>query len=158
MDEKDLIKKDPGKLSEEEAAKAAAYLREEINRHNHYYYIKDAPLIDDSEYDRLFRMLELIEKRFPGLVTPDSPTQRIGAPLEGGFKTVEHGEKMLSLQDVFDYGELEDFLKRVEKDLDRPADEIDFTCELKIDGSAVSLVYEDGVFVKGSHKGRRPDW
>ena len=110
-------------------------------------------MVDDSEYDRLFRMLELIEKRFPGLVTPDSPTQRIGAPLEGGFKTVEHGEKMLSLQDVFDYGELEDFLKRVEKDLDRPVGDIDFTCELKIDGSAVSLVYEDGVFVGGATRG-----
>ena len=66
---------------------------------------------------------------------------------------MRHGEKMLSLQDVFDYGELEDFLKRVEKDLGMPSDDIDFTCELKIDGSAVSLVYEDGIFARGATRG-----
>jgi len=153
MDIEGLIKKEPEDLSPEEAGKAASYLRDELNRHNYYYYIKDNPVIPDSQYDRLFRMLELIEQRFPALVTPDSPTQRIGAPLEGGFSTVEHGEKMLSLQDVFDFGELEDFLKRVEKDLDRPAEDIDFTCELKIDGSAVSLIYEKGMFVRGATRG-----
>jgi len=153
MDGKELSAKDPGKLNEEEAGKAVEFLKDEINRHNYYYYIKDAPVVDDSVYDRLFRQLELIEKRFPGLVASDSPTQRIGAPLEGGFDTVEHGEKMLSLQDVFDYGELEDFVKRVAKDLEIDAEEIDFTCELKIDGSAVSLVYENGVFSRGATRG-----
>jgi len=153
MEHQELIKIDPGKLNKEEAGKIVGQLRDAINRHNYNYYIKDAPTIDDSHYDRLFRKLELLEERFPDLVTSDSPTQRIGAPLEGGFSTVEHGEKMLSLQDIFDYGELEDFLKRVEKDLGMPSDDIDFTCELKIDGSAVSLVYEDGIFTRGATRG-----
>jgi len=153
MERSELLKIDLEKLSAEEAGRAASQLRQEIQRHNYHYYIKDEPVIDDSEYDSLFRKLEQIEKKFPGLVTPDSPTQRIGAPLEGGFKTLQHGEKMLSLQDVFDYGELEDFLKRVEKDLGIPCDDIDFTCELKIDGSAVSLVYEDGIFARGATRG-----
>jgi len=153
MERSELLKIDLEKLSAEEAGRAASRLRQEIQRHNYHYYIKDEPVIDDSEYDSLFRKLEQIEKKFPGLVTPDSPTQRIGAPLEGGFKTLQHGEKMLSLQDVFDYGELEDFLKRVEKDLGIPCDDIDFTCELKIDGSAVSLVYKDGIFAGGATRG-----
>ena len=153
MEHQELIKIDPDKINKEEAGKIVGQLRDAINRHNYNYYIKDAPTIDDSHYDRLFRKLELLEERFPDLVTSDSPTQRIGAPLEGGFSTVEHGEKMLSLQDIFDYGELEDFLKRVEKDLGMPSDDIDFTCELKIDGSAVSLVYEDGIFTRGATRG-----
>jgi len=153
MEHQELIKIDPDKINKEEAGKIVGQLRDAINRHNYNYYIKDAPTIDDSQYDRLFRKLELLEERFPDLVTTDSPTQRIGAPLEGGFSTVEHGEKMLSLQDIFDYGELEDFLKRVEKDLGMPSDDIDFTCELKIDGSAVSLVYEDGIFTRGATRG-----
>jgi len=140
-------------VNKKEAEKIIGDLRDEINRHNHYYYIKDAPVISDSEYDSLFRKLEKLEERFPELITDSSPTQRVGAPVEGGFKTVEHGEKMLSLQDVFDYGELEDFLKRIEKDLGKPIEEIDFVCELKIDGSAVSLLYEDGKFVRGATRG-----
>ena len=99
------------------------------------------------------RSLEKLEEKYPELVTPDSPTQRIGAPLEGGFKTVIHGEKMLSLQDAFDYGELKDFLDRVYKDLGLAENEVEFVCELKIDGSAVSLVYENGRFISGATRG-----
>jgi DNA ligase (NAD+) len=149
----ELLGIDISVVSKKEAEKIIGDLRDEINRHNHYYYIKDAPVISDSEYDSLFRKLEKLEERFPELITDSSPTQRVGAPVEGGFKTVEHGEKMLSLQDVFDYGELEDFLKRIEKDLGKPIEEIDFVCELKIDGSAVSLLYEDGKFVRGATRG-----
>ncbi len=148
-----LLKKNTEDFSQAEAEKAVHYLRDEIDRHNFYYYIKDDPVIQDSEFDMLFRCLESIEKRFPALITKDSPTQRIGPPLEGGFNTVEHGERMLSLQDIFDFKELEDFLKRVEKDLGKPAEEIIFSCELKIDGSAVSLVYENGTFAKGATRG-----
>src|SRR4030042_2137323 len=131
-------------------------LRDEIAKHNYYYYIKDSPIISDAQYDRLMRNLHALEKKHPGLVTEDSPTQRIGAPLEGGFSTVEHGERMLSLQDAFSYGELEDFLTRVYKDLGKSGDskcEVEFVCELKIDGSAVSLIYEDGKFVRGATRG-----
>ncbi len=149
----DILEKDMLDISEKDAEKAVLYLKGELNKHNYFYYIKSDPVVPDNEYDRLFRKLELFEKRFPSLVTQNSPTQRIGAPVEGGFKSVKHGEKMLSLQDVFDYGELEDFLKRVEKDLGRPAEEIDFICELKIDGSAVALVYEDGNFIRGATRG-----
>lgn len=148
-----MLEKDIPGISEKEAEKVISYLRDELNRHNYNYYIKDDPVIPDSEYDSLFRKLEMLEERFPLLVIQNSPTQRIGAPVEGGFDSVEHGQKMLSLQDVFDYGELEDFLKRVEKDLDRPVEEIDFVCELKIDGSAVALVYEDGNFIRGATRG-----
>ncbi len=128
-------------------------IRDEIARHNYYYYTKDNPIISDAQYDRLMRNLEALEKKYPRLITPDSPTQRIGAPLEGGFSTVEHGERMLSLQDAFSYQELKDFLARVYKDLERGEDEVEFVCELKIDGSAVSLVYEDGRFARGATRG-----
>ncbi len=128
-------------------------IRDELARHNYYYYIKDNPIISDAQYDRLMRNLEALEKKYPELVAPDSPTQRIGAPLEGGFNKVEHGEMMLSLQDAFSYGELKDFLTRVYKDLGRNEKEVEFVSELKIDGSAVSLVYENGIFVRGATRG-----
>jgi DNA ligase (NAD+) len=149
----ELLGIDISDVNKKEAEKIIGDLRDEINKHNYYYYIKDAPVITDSEYDSLFRKLQNLEEKFPGLIIDSSPTQRVGAPVEGGFKTVEHGEKMLSLQDVFDYGELEDFLKRIEKDLGKPVEEIDFVCELKIDGSAVSLLYENGKFVRGATRG-----
>ena len=137
-------------------------LREEIEKHNYYYYIKDNPIISDAQYDRLMRNLEALEKKYPELITDDSPTQRIGAPIEGGFSTVQHSEKMLSLQDAFSYEELKDFINRVYKELGKseggpgsgksPAT-VEFVCELKIDGSAVSLVYENGKFVRGATRG-----
>ena len=110
-----LLKFDMAEISEEDASKIAERLRDELEKYNHHYYIKDDPLVSDAEYDVLFRKLEEIEKIFPSLVMENSPTQRIGAPIEGGFNTLQHGEKMLSLQDVFDYGELADFIKRVSK-------------------------------------------
>ena len=137
-------------------------LREEIEKHNYYYYIKDNPIISDAQYDRLMRNLEALEKKYPELITDDSPTQRIGAPLEGGFATVQHSEKMLSLQDAFSYEELKDFLNRVYKELgksegalgsEKSPTVVEFVCELKIDGSAVSLVYENGKFVRGATRG-----
>lgn len=75
-------------------------LRDELAKHNYCYYIKDNPIISDYQYDMLLRSLSMLEKKYPELITEDSPTQRIGAPLEGGFSTVEHGERMLSLQDA----------------------------------------------------------
>src|SRR3972149_8356655 len=149
-----LLATDTNKVNDWKDAKSITdELKEELNKHNYYYYIKDAPIISDADYDKLMKNLQILEGKFPELITDDSPPQRIGATLEGGFKTVEHGEKMLSLQDAFDYDELKDFLDRVYKDLDLSEDEVEFVCELKIDGSAVSLVYEDGRFASGATRG-----
>jgi len=150
---KDLLNINTREIDRGSAQILVEKLRDEINKHNHYYYIKDNPIISDAEYDMLMRNLSKLEERFPDLITEDSPTQRVGAPVEGGFSTVEHGEKMLSLQDVFDYNELKDFLNRVYKDLSINEGEIEFVCELKIDGSAVSLVYENGRFSRGATRG-----
>jgi len=140
-------------VSRDKARVLVEKLRDEINKHNYYYYIKDNPVISDAEYDILMRNLCNLEKKFTDLVTDSSPTQRVGAPVEGGFSTVEHGDRMLSLQDVFNYDELKDFLKRVHKDLSMNEGEVEFVCELKIDGSAVSLVYENGEFLRGATRG-----
>lgn len=145
IDIKNIIKDDARLIVED--------LRDELAKHNYYYYIKDNPIISDHQYDMLLRNLSMIEKKYPELITEDSPTQRIGAPLEGGFSTVEHGERMLSLQDAFDYQELNDFLTRIYKDLGRGENEVEFICELKIDGSAVALVYKDGKFSRGATRG-----
>ncbi|MDD3520492.1 MAG: NAD-dependent DNA ligase LigA [Actinomycetota bacterium] len=148
-----LLALDIGNMTVKEAGKHAEELREELNRHNYYYYIKDNPLITDDQYDKLLRNLFDIEKKYPEVIKPDSPTQRIGAPLEGGFPTVIHSEKMLSLQDAFDYDELKDFLTRVYKDLGLKEGEVEFVCELKIDGLAVSLLYENGYLARGATRG-----
>src|SRR4030043_482008 len=149
-----LLATDTSKVADRKDAQSFTNeLKEELNKHNYYYYIKDAPIISDADYDKLMKNLQLLEEKFPELITDDSPTQRIGAIIEGGFKTVEHGEKMLSLQDAFDYDELKDFLERVYKELGLYEDEVEFVCELKIDGSAVALVYEDGRFASGATRG-----
>ncbi|MCL5073300.1 MAG: NAD-dependent DNA ligase LigA [Actinobacteria bacterium] len=158
MEENKILEKllavDTNKVTDRKDAKSLTdELKEELNKHNYYYYIKDAPIISDADYDKLMKNLQTLEGKFPEFITDDSPTQRIGATLEGGFKTVEHGEKMLSLQDAFDYDELKDFLDRIYKDLNLSEDEVEFVCELKIDGSAVSLVYEDGRFISGATRG-----
>jgi DNA ligase (NAD+) len=140
-------------LSKEEALRFSEQLREELNRHNYYYYIKDNPVITDDQYDKLLKNLFDLEKKYPEAITSDSPTQRIGAPLEGGFPTVTHSEKMLSLQDSFTYEELKDFLERVYRDLGLKEEEVEFVCELKIDGLAVSLFYENGYLQRGATRG-----
>lgn len=128
-----------------------ADLRQQLNFHNHRYYVLDDPEITDSEYDALFRELRQIEEDHPDLVTPDSPTHRIGGDPAEGFVQVEHRHTMLSLGNAFDDESLEAWYRRVKNLLD----EADFsmTCELKIDGLAVSLVYEDGVLVQGATRG-----
>ncbi|MDD5658992.1 MAG: NAD-dependent DNA ligase LigA [Actinomycetota bacterium] len=141
------------KINKDDALHIAEKLRDELNRNNYYYYIKDNPIISDPEYDKLLRNLFELEKKFPEIVTSDSPTQRIGAPVEGGFPTVTHSEKMLSLQDAFDYDELKDFIDRIYKDLNLKENEVEFVCELKIDGLAVSLLYENGKLVRGATRG-----
>ncbi len=127
-------------------------LREEIRHHDHLYYAMDSPEISDREYDRLFRRLEDLERAHPALVTPDSPTQRVGGePLEK-FGQKEHATPMLSLSNVFDEGELLDFDARIRKGLDT-SDPVSYVVEPKLDGVAVELVYEDRVLVGASTRG-----
>jgi len=126
-------------------------LRREIEHHNHRYYVLDDPALSDAEYDALFRRLEALERSHPTLVTPDSPTQRVGAsPLEK-FGTVRHAEPMLSLANVTTREELAEFDARVRRLLER--DHVEYTAEPKIDGVAVELVYEAGALTLGATRG-----
>ena len=133
-------------------AAQAAYLRGEIECHNHAYYVLDAPSIPDAEYDRLFRELQALEQRYPELLTADSPTQRVGgAPLRE-FPQRRHGVPMLSLNNAFSPEEVEAFDKRVRDGLETIA-AIDYAVEPKFDGLAISLTYENGVFTTGATRG-----
>ena len=130
----------------------AAELRDAIDHHNHLYHSLDAPEITDAEFDQLFRELKGLETDNPDLVTPDSPTQRVGgAPLEG-FEQVTHEVPMLSLDNAFSVDDVTDFERRVRQRLETD-DVIRYACEPKIDGVAVSLLYEDGVLTRGATRG-----
>jgi DNA ligase (NAD+) len=130
----------------------AAWLRGEIERHNRAYYELDAPTIPDADYDRLFRELQGLEQQFPELLTVDSPTQRVGAPPLKAFPSRQHGVPMLSLNNAFDAVEVEAFDQRVRDGLETIA-AIDYAVEPKFDGLAISLTYENGVFVSGATRG-----
>jgi DNA ligase (NAD+) len=127
------------------------HLRDEIREHNQRYHVLDAPTISDAEFDDLFRRLEALEREHPELVTPDSPTQRVGATPASGFETVTHRQQMLSLQNAATREELAEFDARVRRFLGK--DEIAYAGEPKMDGVAVELVYEDGVLTIGSTRG-----
>ncbi|TMF62480.1 MAG: NAD-dependent DNA ligase LigA [Chloroflexi bacterium] len=131
--------------------KRAADLRQKIEKANYEYYILDQPTLDDAAYDALLRELIEIEEAHPELVTPESPTQRVGIAPSTRFAPVQHASPMLSLSNVFDEAELRAFDQRVRKALGR--EEVGYVCELKIDGLAVNLTYEDGRFVKGATRG-----
>lgn len=134
------------------AAERAAWLRAELERHNHAYYILDAPTIPDAEYDRLFRELQGLEQQYPELLTPDSPTQRVGAPPLKEFPSRLHGVPMLSLNNAFEAAEVEAFDKRVRDGLETIV-AIDYAVEPKFDGLAISLTYENGIFTRGATRG-----
>jgi DNA ligase (NAD+) len=126
-------------------------LRKVINHHNYRYYVLDSPEISDAEYDELMRELQQLESEHPELVTPDSPTQRIGAPPVEAFGVVEHPLPLLSLTNAFSYEELAAWHKRVSKLLG--GRQFDLVCEPKIDGLAVALTYVDGLLVTGATRG-----
>ena len=126
-------------------------LVEAIRHHDHRYYVLDAPEIDDHEYDALYRELEGIERDHPELVTPDSPTQRVGGAVAEGFEEVRHEAPMLSLQSIHDENELREFTDRMEREVGR--EDLDYCLEPKFDGLSVELVYEDGRFVRGATRG-----
>ena len=134
------------------AADEILRLRRAIEKHNYQYHVLDDPLISDAEYDRLFRRLLELEKNHPELVTPDSPTQKVGAPPLERFSTVQHSLPMLSLNNAMDPQELVEFEERIQRFL-KHNESIDYAVEPKIDGLAVEIVYLDGKFTLGSTRG-----
>ena len=133
----------------EELQKRASELRDELNYHSYKYYVEDAPEIEDFEYDKMLRELEIIEEKYPELSTPDSPTRRVGGRADGQFEPVVHEVRMESLQDAFSEDELRDFDKRVRETVPDAV----YVVEPKIDGLSVSIEYENGVFSIGSTRG-----
>ena len=127
-------------------------LRDTLRYHNYHYHVLNAPLISDSEYDRLFRQLCELEQSHPDLVTGDSPTQRIGDRPQEQFASVAHSVPMLSLDNAFDNDELAQFNRRVMERLNTTS-VIEYVCEPKLDGLAVSLLYEGGLLVRGASRG-----
>ena len=134
-----------------EVRERIAELREEIEGHNYRYHVLDEPSIPDAEYDRLMRELQKLESEHPQLVTPDSPTQRVGAEPLAAFETVRHEVPMLSLGNAFNFDEIEQFHARALKTLE--TDHVDYVAEPKLDGVAISLRYEDGRLVRGATRG-----
>jgi DNA ligase (NAD+) len=136
-----------------DAAREAEQLRKELNYHIYRYYALDDPVISDAEYDEKYHELIRLEERYPELVTTDSPTQRIGPPPSAGFRPVQHRGKMLSLDNAFSEDDLKSFSDRVVKGLDGTPGNIDYVCELKMDGIAVALLYENGLLTQGATRG-----
>lgn len=128
-------------------------LREQIRTYDYYYYVLDDPLVPDAEYDRCFKGLQQLEQESPQLITPDSPTQRVGGEPSESFEPLSHRQAMLSLGNVFSDDELHAFMKRVASGLECSAAELIFTCEPKLDGLAVNLIYEDGMLTGAATRG-----
>jgi DNA ligase (NAD+) len=126
-------------------------LRNEIRRHDNLYYVKDKPEISDTEYDRLFRDLIDLERRYPDLVTPDSPTQRVGAPPLEELIKVPHERPMLSLDSIVDQSEVQAFDQRMKRELETSS--VEYSAEPKFDGLSVELLYDHGIFTRGATRG-----
>ncbi|MCS7242701.1 MAG: NAD-dependent DNA ligase LigA [Candidatus Caldatribacterium sp.] len=138
-------------MEKEQARVEIERLREIIRYHDYRYYVLNSPEISDDEYDALMRKLQELEALFPDLVTPDSPTQRVGGKPQEGFAPFVHARPMLSLNNAFTEEEIRDFDRRVKRMLG--VEEVEYVVELKIDGLAVNLRYENGVFVRGATRG-----
>ncbi|WP_339136021.1 MAG: NAD-dependent DNA ligase LigA [Candidatus Electrothrix sp. GW3-4] len=139
-------------MNVQEAEKRLKELRTQITRHAHQYYVLDDPLISDGEYDRLFRGLLDLEEQFPDLVTPDSPSLRVGGEPLAAFAEAEHSVPMLSLDNVFNAQELKDFEEKIQRYL-QATTQPTYLAEPKLDGLAVELIYENGLLVQGSTRG-----
>src|ERR1041385_4031020 len=130
--------------SAKQAKEKHAQLVEEIRRHDHAYYVLAQPTISDQQYDRLYHELLDLEKQFPELITPDSPSQRVGGEPLKAFKPVQHVRPMLSLDNTYSQEELREFVNRVQRLL--PKEQLDWIVEPKVDGVAINLRYEKGLF------------
>lgn len=139
-------------MTKEEAKKRIEELRREIEYHNYRYYVLDSPVITDEEYDKLFRELVELEEKFPEFKSPNSPTQRVGAPPLKEFKTVKHEIPMLSLDNAFNGEELIAFEKKIKRML-KTDEEIEYVVEPKFDGLSISLLYRNGELVRGATRG-----
>ncbi|MEU2504677.1 NAD-dependent DNA ligase LigA [Streptomyces sp. NPDC007863] len=134
-----------------EAREKHAELAEQVEEHRFRYYVKDQPVVSDAEFDTLLRALEALEEEYPELRTPDSPTQKVAGQYETDFASVEHRERMLSLDNAFDDEELATWAERVARDVGTP--DFHFLCELKVDGLAVNLTYEHGRLTRAATRG-----
>ncbi|MEE1021412.1 MAG: NAD-dependent DNA ligase LigA, partial [Bacteroidales bacterium] len=126
-------------------------LRRQLNRYNYEYYVLDSPTIEDRQFDILMRELEDLEKQYPQFQSPNSPTQRVGGQVNKGFVQAEHSFPMLSLSNTYSKEELIDFVNRTSQLLD--GEKLEWVCELKYDGVAISLLYEEGKFVRALTRG-----
>jgi len=138
-------------LDNKDIKKKIDELKSVIRRHDHLYYVNNAPEISDGEYDRIYRNLKDLEAEHPELVTPDSPTQRVGGEPSRGFSTVKHIVPMLSMDNTYSAEEIRDFDRRVRKNLN--GRKVEYVVELKFDGVSISLLYENGYFVRGATRG-----
>jgi len=139
-------------LNPQELAARAETLREQIRHHNYRYYVLDDPEVSDADYDALMRELQALESAHPEVAAPDSPTQRVGAAPSEKFATVVHRKPMLSLANALDAQEMREFDRRIKRLL-RREEELEYVAEIKLDGLAVELIYEDGRLVAGSTRG-----
>ncbi len=138
-------------MSQQSARERVQKLRDQLNQYAYEYYVLDSPSVDDSVYDSLFGELKELETKYPKLITSDSPTQRVGGELLSGFKKAQHSTRMLSLNDVFDRDEIEAWVQRMDKLL--PGRKHEFFVDLKMDGLACSLIYQDGILSQAVTRG-----
>lgn len=138
-------------MDRQNAKKEVEKLRKEINYHDRLYYVENKPRISDAEYDALVKKLENVEKQFPELVTPYSPTQRVSGQASKEFPAVKHLSPMLSMDNTYSADELREFDKRTRKNL--PGEKVEYVVELKFDGASISLLYKNGRFTKGATRG-----
>ncbi|MEJ5173092.1 MAG: DNA ligase (NAD(+)) LigA, partial [Hydrogenothermaceae bacterium] len=148
---RELLKIDVKKIDKDIAKKIVNDLRDVIKYHDYRYYVLAQPVISDYEYDKLFKLLKDIETKFPDLITPDSPTQRIPSEITKTFPEVKHLTPMLSLDNSYNEQDLRDFDRRV-REL-TGVDTVEYSVEPKFDGAGISLVYEDNLFVRGATRG-----
>lgn len=141
----------PKVMNHDQAALRVAELKETLWENSKRYYVDNAPTMSDFDYDHLMRELEDLEKAFPDLLTPDSPTQKVGSDLEKGFAQFPHKYPMLSLGNTYNIGEIEDFVRRAEKELGSGG--FSYSCELKFDGTAICLTYKDGMLSRALTRG-----
>ena len=138
-------------MNHEQAALRVAELKETLWENSRRYYVENAPTMSDFDYDHLMRELEDLEKAFPDLLTPDSPTQKVGSDLDKGFAQFPHKYPMLSLGNTYNIGEIEDFVRRAEKELGDVG--FSYSCELKFDGTAICLTYRNGKLFRALTRG-----
>ncbi|MDF2867291.1 MAG: ligA [Gammaproteobacteria bacterium] len=139
-------------MADNSLIKQLTELKQAIDQHNYFYYVLDNPQVPDAEYDRLLRELQTLEAKYPELITADSPTQRVGTTPASAFAQVRHETPMLSLENSFTGDETQAFARRIQERL-KDGSDIDFVCEPKLDGLAVSLIYENGHLVKAATRG-----